>query len=111
MPTHHTAIITKAMVMATFMVIPILSYISTSTKEARNGTQLPMYPQAYPWEDTSSIRFSVVCREAGIIENRLPEYPTFARIKIIRNTSQLEVKPMPIQPTTPTAMKATKSAS
>ena len=46
--------------MAAFNVIPILSYINTKTKLIINGTTLPIYPHAYPFELTASILSSVV---------------------------------------------------
>ena len=52
--SHHTAVMTNEIRMPSSCPIPKFSPNNTSTKQMMNGTQDPMYPQAYPCDDTSS---------------------------------------------------------
>ncbi len=60
MMIHQPALINRAILIAVIMVIPRESYIRTNTRLIIKGIQLPIYPQAYPLEETESIRSGVV---------------------------------------------------
>ena len=51
---------TMETVIAVDMVMPNESHPKISTRQAMNGTQLPMYPHAYPDDETESILPTVV---------------------------------------------------
>ena len=53
--SHQSAVIRNARIMDICMLIPIFPAPRTITRLATNGIQLPIYPHAYPWEDTVSI--------------------------------------------------------
>ena len=52
MASHHPAFMKNAMAMAADMEIPMASLPSTNPRLITKGTQLPIYPHAYPWEET-----------------------------------------------------------
>ena len=49
---HHTATSTKAIPIAVSIRIPSGSEPNTITRHNTKGTQLPIYPHAYPCDDT-----------------------------------------------------------
>ena len=49
------AVIMNARIIEVCMLIPRLPAPSTIPRQATNGIQLPIYPQAYPWDETESI--------------------------------------------------------
>ena len=52
--THHAAMTMSDTVIAWLMVMPSESHPRMRIRQATNGTQLPMYPHAYPAAETLS---------------------------------------------------------
>ena len=54
----------KAIIIAVPLDSPVTPVVSTTKRQRIKGMQLPIYPQAYPWEEMLSIRSGVVMSES-----------------------------------------------